>query len=464
MMDWTPERIAETAGARLLAPPPTANGPTGVAIDSRAVARGDLFVGLGGEHADGGAFAGQALAAGAWGVLATPEHVDAARCAVPGVLLAADDPLQALGRLATAWRRELACPVIGITGSTGKTSTKDILAALLVGQRRTFASPANLNTDIGLPLAILQAPPGTEALVLELAMLEPGHIAELAAIAEPDVGVILNVGPVHLELLGTLEAVAAAKGELIGALAPGATAVVPAGEPLLEPHLRDDVAVVTFGEGGDVQLAKADPTEHGRSRVEILAGEERIELDLSFAQAHNHSNLLAAVAAARAIGVTPAGALEVAFSALRGERVALDDGVVVINDCYNANPMSMRAALDDLAGASGRRVAVLGDMLELGPDAERYHAEIGSHAAALEIDVLVTVGDLAVAMAGPFGGEVYSVADAAEAAALLPELLDPGDTVLVKASRGIGLEVVAEALARPAEAAGAGSNSNSEGR
>jgi UDP-N-acetylmuramoyl-tripeptide--D-alanyl-D-alanine ligase len=401
-------------------------------------------------------------------VLATPEHADAARCAVPGVLLAAEDPLQALGRLATAWRRELAtdsqgCQVIGVTGSTGKTSTKDILAALLAGPRRTFASPANLNTDIGLPLAILLAPPGTEALVLELAMLEPGHIAELATIAEPDVGVILNVGPVHLELLGTLEAVAAAKGELIGGLAPGATAVVPAGEPLLEPHLRDDIAVVTFGEGGDVQLAKADPTEHGRSRVEILAGEERIELDLSFCQAHNHSNLLAAVAAARAIGVTPAGAVEVAFSALRGERVALDDGVVVINDCYNANPMSMRAALDDLAGASGRRVAVLGDMLELGPDAERYHAEIGSHAAALEIDVLVTVGDLAVAMADAFGGEVYSVADAAEAAALLPELLDPGDTVLVKASRGIGLEVVAEALARPAEAAGAGTNANSEG-
>ncbi|MDX6643498.1 MAG: UDP-N-acetylmuramoyl-tripeptide--D-alanyl-D-alanine ligase, partial [Solirubrobacteraceae bacterium] len=247
MKDWTPERIAEAAGARLLAPPPNAKGPTGVAIDSRAVARGDLFVGLGGEHADGGAFAGQALAAGAWGVLATHEHADAARCAVPGVLLAAADPLQALGRLATAWRRELGCSVIGVTGSTGKTSTKDILATLLAGQRRTFASPANLNTDIGLPLAILQAPPGIEALVLELAMLETGHIAELAAIAEPDVGVILNVGPVHLELLGTLEAVAAAKGELIAGLAPGATAVVPAGEPLLKPHLRDDVAVVTFG-------------------------------------------------------------------------------------------------------------------------------------------------------------------------------------------------------------------------
>jgi UDP-N-acetylmuramoyl-tripeptide--D-alanyl-D-alanine ligase len=197
-------------------------------------------------------------------------------------------------------------------------------------------------------------------------------------------------------------------------------------------------------------------TEGGRSRVEILAGGDRIELDVSFAQAHNHINLLAAVAAAGAIGVTPAGAVDVSFSALRGERLVLDDGVVVINDCYNANPMSMRAALDDLAGAAGRRVAVLGDMLELGPDAERYHAEIGSHAAAREIDLLVTVGDLAVAMADAFAGEAYSVADAAEAAALLPELLNPGDTVLVKASRGIGLEVVAEALERPAQTANAG--------
>ena len=141
--------------------------------------------------------------------------------------------------------------------------------------------------------------------------------------------------------------------------------------------------------------------------------------------------------------------MEVAFSALRGERVTLDDGILVINDCYNANPMSMRAALDDLAAtAPGRRVAVLGDMLELGDDAGRYHAEVGSHAAARGVDVLVTVGELAVAMAGAFGGESYPVADAAEAAAMLPELLQPGDTVLVKASRGVGLEVVAEALAR----------------
>src|SRR6202020_1613403 len=199
---------------------------------------------------DGGRFAPQALAAGAWGVLTTPDHAEAAKCAVPGVLLAAEDPLAAMQRLATGWRRELDARVIGVTGSTGKTSTKDLLLALLSPHRRTVASRANFNTEIGLPLEILSAPAGTEVLVLEMAMRGAGQIAELAEIAVPDVGVIVSVGPVHLELLGTIEAIAAAKAELIAALAPGRTAVVPAHEPLLEPHLRADLETITFGERG----------------------------------------------------------------------------------------------------------------------------------------------------------------------------------------------------------------------
>jgi UDP-N-acetylmuramoyl-tripeptide--D-alanyl-D-alanine ligase len=279
-------------------------------------------------------------------------------------------------------------------------------------------------------------------------MRAPGEIAELTEIAEPDVGVIVNIGPVHLELLGSLEAIAAVKSELIAGMAAGTTVVVPAGEPLLEPHLRSDLRTVTFGEDGDVRLVAADG-----ERVEIDAAGERIELEVDFPQAHFRLNLLAAVAAALAAGVRPSGRVEVAFSALRGERLELDDDVLVINDCYNANPMSMRAALDDLAAtAPGRRVAVLGDMLELGPDAARYHAEVGRHAAERGVDVLVTVGPLSTETAGAFAGEVHSVADAGEAAALVPELVAPGDTVLVKASRGIGLEVVAEALAGAPEA------------
>jgi UDP-N-acetylmuramoyl-tripeptide--D-alanyl-D-alanine ligase len=429
--DWWPEQIAAAAGARLAGPPPAvrghAPGPQRVTIDSRDVQPGDLFVGLPGTRVDGGRFAGAALAAGAWGVLVAPEHALNAQCARPGVLIAADEPLAALQALARSWRRALRAPVVGITGSTGKTTTKDLLAAMLAQDRRVVASEQNLNTEIGLPLTILGAPLGTEALVLEMAMRGPGQIAELAAIAEPDVGVIVNVGPVHLELLGSLEAIAAAKAELLVDLPPGATAVLPAGEPLLDVHLRDDLRVVTFGAGGDVA--------------------ELGDVELPFSSAHMRSNALAALAAARALGAEPHGPLEVTLSAMRGDRIELPGPVLIIDDCYNANPMSMRAALDDLAAsASGRRLAVLGDMLELGADEGRFHAEIGDYAAQRGVDVLVTVGPLAARMGDAFEGELHAVADAAGAATLARALLRPGDTMLVKGSRGVGLEIVAQRL------------------
>jgi UDP-N-acetylmuramoyl-tripeptide--D-alanyl-D-alanine ligase len=429
--DWWPEQIAAAAGARLAGPPPAvrghAPGPQRVTIDSRDVQPGDLFVGLPGTRVDGGRFAGAALAAGAWGVLVAPEHALNAQCARPGVLIAADEPLAALQALARSWRRALRAPVVGITGSTGKTTTKDLLAAMLAQDRRVVASEQNLNTEIGLPLTILGAPLGTEALVLEMAMRGPGQIAELAAIAEPDVGVIVNVGPVHLELLGSLEAIAAAKAELLVDLPPGATAVLPAGEPLLDVHLRDDLRVVTFGPGGDVA--------------------ELGDVELPFSSAHMRSNALAALAAARALGAEPHGPLEVTLSAMRGDRIELPGPVLIIDDCYNANPMSMRAALDDLAAsASGRRLAVLGDMLELGADEGRFHAEIGDYAAQRGVDVLVTVGPLASRMGDAFEGELHAVADAAGAATLARALLRPGDTMLVKGSRGVGLEIVAQRL------------------
>jgi UDP-N-acetylmuramoyl-tripeptide--D-alanyl-D-alanine ligase len=430
--DWSPEQVAAAAGARLVAPPaaPTARseppGPQRVTIDSRDVRAGDLFVGLPGSRVDGGRFARAALDAGAWGALVAPEH---AAAAAPGVVIVADEPLTALGALARSWRRALRAQVVGITGSTGKTSTKDLLAAMLALDRSVVASWENFNTEIGLPLTILGAPLGTDALVLEMAMRGPGQIAELTAIAEPDVGVIVNVGPVHLELLGSLEAIAAAKAELLAGLRPGASAVVPADEPLLDAHLRDDLEIVTFGAGGDVG--------------------DLGDLELPFTAAHMRLNALAALAAARALGAQPRGRLEVALSAMRGQRIELPGPILVIDDCYNANPMSMRAALDDLvasASGAGRRVAVLGDMLELGPDEDRFHAQIGAHAASSGVDVLVTVGPRAAGMAEAFGGEVHAARDAAEAAALTRGLLRPGDTVLVKGSRGVGLEVVARGL------------------
>lgn len=392
--------------------------PSRATIDSRDIRAGDLFVGLPGANVDGGAFAADALRAGAWGVLVAPEHAEGL---AGGHVLVADDPLKALQDLATAWRRELGAKVIGVTGSTGKTSTKDILFGMLRPHRRTVATPQNLNTEIGLPLTVLSAPCGTEVLVLEMGMRGEGQIAELARIAEPDVGLIVSVGPVHLEILGTVERVAAAKAELLAALPDGGTAVVPAGEQLLAAHLPAHVEVVTFGPGGD---------------VDDLPG-----IELPFDAAHLRRNAMGALAAARAVGVEPSGAIAVELSDRRGQRHELPDGVVVVDDCYNANPMSMRAALDELARAQGRRVAVLGDMLELGPGELDYHREIGEYARA-RADVLVTVGPLAAHMGGQ-----YATADAQEAAAVVREVMRPGDTVLIKASRGVGLQAVAEALA-----------------
>ena len=416
--------------------------PGRLVIDSRQVREGDLFLGIAGSKVDGGALAPDALSIGAWGVVVTPEHADtAARGPGEGVVIAVDDPVPALGRLASAYLgdlREDGARVAAITGSTGKTSTKDILAALLGPHASTHANEENLNTEIGLPLTVLEADPGTEVMVLEMAMRGAGQIAELVGIADPDVGVIVNVGPVHLELLGTIEAVAAAKAELIRDLRPGATCVIPAGEPRLEPHLRDDLETVTFGPGGDVSLTSF---EDGLAVIDARG--TRVELALAYSEPHNIANTLAAVAAAQALGITPSGRVAPRFSSLRGELVELEDGVTVVNDCYNANPMSMRAALDHLAGASDTRsIAILGGMAELGPDAGRYHEEIGELADNLGIDVLVTVGDLALGYARGFRGELLSVGTPEEAAALLGDISQPGDRVLIKGSRSVGLERV----------------------
>jgi UDP-N-acetylmuramoyl-tripeptide--D-alanyl-D-alanine ligase len=465
MRRWDPQQLARAAGAQLLnagdgasvvAAPP--GGPEYATVDSRAAGSGALFFGLAGERVHGGEFAGVALDAGAWGVLTTPEHaarlVAEVKSPPRGVILAAEDPLAALQRLATQWRRALGAKVIGVTGSTGKTSTKDILLGVLSPYRLTVASKGNFNTEVGLPLQILGAPAGTEILVLEMGMRGAGQIAELARIAEPDVGVIVSIGPVHLELLGSIEAIAAAKSELIAALAPGATAIIPAHEPLLDPHLRADVETVTFGEGGDVQLRS-----HSGDEVVVDYRGEPVTFEVPFTEAHLRQNLLAACAAARAVGVRPGGRLELALSPGRGQRLELPGGITLIDDCYNANPVSMRAALDELAATAARSeadtpspvrtVAVLGDMLELGPEAPAYHAQIGAHAQGI-VDVLVTVGPLAAGIGSAFAGEHHHAHDAREAAELVPALLRSGDLVLVKASNGVGLKLVCEALSAAA--------------
>ncbi|MHB8656866.1 MAG: UDP-N-acetylmuramoyl-tripeptide--D-alanyl-D-alanine ligase [Solirubrobacteraceae bacterium] len=469
MRGWTPAAIARAAGAQLLGSAPAIGtapewirGPTHTTIDSRQGAAGGMFVGLPGARTHGGRFAGQALANGAWGVLTTPDHAVAAQAQArsePGplspaggdprrVILASEDPLRSLQLLATAWRRHLDAKVIAITGSTGKTTTKDLLNAILGAHRRTVASRANYNTEIGLPLEILNSPPETQVLVLEMGMRGAGQISDLTRIAEPDVGVIVSIGPVHLELLGSIEAIAAAKAELIAGLPAGrGTAVLPADEPLLAPYVRQDLTVTTFGEQGDVTLI-AEEEDH----VTIDANGERIVLEVTFAQAHLRRNLLAAVAAAQAIGVSPTGRVDPVLSPGRGQRTVLPGNITVIDDCYNANPMSMQAALEDLALTAARhhatrRIAILGDMLELGPREREYHELLGEQADASGVDLLITVGPLAAAAVAHFSREAHQTADAAEAAAKAQMLKRRGDAILIKASRGVGLERVAQALA-----------------
>ncbi|MEA2351660.1 MAG: UDP-N-acetylmuramoyl-tripeptide--D-alanyl-D-alanine ligase [Thermoleophilaceae bacterium] len=438
MIDRTAGWVASAAGGRLVAGDPKERGPRRAVVDSREVHHGDLFVGLAGSRDDGGRFAAAALESGAWGAIVSSDHASAlAGGARPAIV--AEDPLAALQSLAREWRRLLGCPVAGVTGSTGKTSTKDILTALLRQQwPATHANRENLNTEIGLPLTVLAAELGTDAMVLEMAMRGVGQIAELTAIAEPDVGLIVNVGPVHLELLGTVERVAAAKAELIRDLRPGAACVLPADEPLLEPHLRDDLETITFGDRGDVRLVS-----FGDGVATIDARGTEVVLELPYSEPYNVLNTVAAVAAATALGVVPEGPVEVAFSSLRGEVVELDGGVTVVNDCYNANPMSMRAALQNLTESPAeRRIAVLGTMAELGRDGERYHREIGREADELGVDVLVTVGESALPFGTEFDGEKHAVASPEEARAILEELAQPGDRVLIKGSRSAGLERV----------------------
>jgi UDP-N-acetylmuramoyl-tripeptide--D-alanyl-D-alanine ligase len=387
---------------------------TGVEIDSRRVGPGDLFVAVRG------------------GV----DYVEQAR-EQGSATLVPDDDFAAMAALGRAVRDRSDAQVVGITGSTGKTSTKDILAALCAPHRKTIAAEASYNAELGLPLTLCRIEPDTELVIAELAMRGFGQIAALCEIARPTLGVITAIGPVHLEFVESVEGVARAKAELLQALPQGAKAVVPAGVPELEPHLRRDLEVIRVG--GDVRRRTFSD---GRLEAEVSG--EMVGLDVPFEAAHQVENTLTAVAAYWALGL-PLDAIgegtgQIRLSRLRGEELPLAGGGVLINDCWNANPTSMAAALRDLATRNGgRRIAVLGGMAELGPEGPRYHREIG--ALANDVDVVVGVGQLARDY-----GPTHWVADAEAAAKLLEELLEPGDVVLVKGSRAVGLERVAQNL------------------
>ena len=445
------EQIAAACGAEILARG-GAGGPARATIGSGETGPGDLFFGLQGERVNGGEFAAAAIEAGAWGVVVDPEMASklsspptgAGDSTVGAWVFSAPDPLASMQALARTWRHELGARVVGVTGSVGKTSVKDIARALLPG--RVHANRENLNTEIGLPLTVLEAPDRTDILVLEMAMRGAGQIAELAAIAEPEVAVITNVGPVHVELLGSVEAIAAAKAEILAALPADGTAIVPADAGLLEPHLTAAPRLLRFGPGGDVVAVESEVVDGvTEALVEAPAGRQRFQFP--FTEAHNLENALAAVAIGVALGAPLAEmadcAANIGFSRFRGERLELGDGIVLVNDCYNANPVSMRAALNHLASLEGeRRIAVLGEMAELGPGAAGYHREVGESARAGGVDLLIGVGEPARDYEPD---ELLGTPE--EAAEWLAAQAESGDTILVKGSRSAGLEAVAETLA-----------------
>jgi UDP-N-acetylmuramoyl-tripeptide--D-alanyl-D-alanine ligase len=389
---------------------------TGVQIDSRRIEPGDLFVAIRG------------------GV----DYVDKARAAGAAATLIPDDDFAAMAAIGRWVRARSRAQVVGITGSTGKTSTKDILEALCRPQLPTVAAEASYNAELGVPLTLARLERETELLICELAMRGFGQIRELCEIARPTIGVITAIGPVHLEFVGSVEGVARAKAELLEALPAASVAVVPAGVSELEPHLRtDDLDVYRVGE--DTRLIRLDGD---LLETEVLG--ERIELELPFTARHQVENTLVALTVYAALDLPLAeaqkGISQLRLSHLRGEELPLPGGGTLINDCWNANPASMMAALDDLAARNGGRLlAVLGGMAELGADGPRYHREIGDLLG--ELDHVIAVGELA----RDYGAEDW-VEDAGQAADRLAELVQPGDVVLVKGSRSVGLERVAQKL------------------
>ncbi|WP_433558818.1 UDP-N-acetylmuramoyl-tripeptide--D-alanyl-D-alanine ligase [Pseudonocardia xinjiangensis] len=434
-----------------------------VEFDTRAIRPGGLFVALPGERVDGHDFAAAAVAAGAVGVLAG-RPVDAPAVVVPpvprevGTYLAETDPdgfgaavLAALARLAAHAVRALpATTVVGVTGSSGKTSTKDLLAAVLAPLGPTVAPPGSFNNELGLPWTALRADAATRHLVLEYSARGPGHIARLAAAVPPRIAVVLNVGSAHLGEFGSRAAVAAAKGELVEALpADTGVAVLNADDPAVAAMAsRTDAQVVTFGRGPDAVVRAEDvELDAGRARFTLVTPAGRAPVALRLVGEHHVGNALAAAAVAHELGATADGTAAALGDALPASRWRMEvvdrpDGVTVVNDAYNANPESMRAALQALVALGGgqrRTWAVLGRIGELGDGSAAAHAEVAALARELGVDELVAVetADYPGARRAEGIGEALS---------LLESELNPGDVVLVKASRAAGLERVAAGL------------------
>jgi len=443
--------ILKATGGRL------AGGPVpevmrGVSTDTRALAAGALFVALRGEQFDGHDFLADAFRRGAAAALVSRE------VPAPGPLLIVQDTLVALGAMAATLRESLSVSVIAVTGSIGKTTTKELAASIMSQGLRTARTPGNYNNEIGVPLALLELDASYRAAVVEMAMRGRGQIAYLARMAKPQVGVVTNIGVSHLELLGSREAIAEAKGELLAALPPDGAAVLNADDDFFGfLRERSPAPVVSFGgeAEADVTASNVRTTPDGRVIFDLGGWWGAREVALAAAGRHQALNAAAAAAAAMAAGAEPdwvwEGLASFRGAEMRGEISQAPGGYTVINDCYNAAPDSMRVALELLADTPGRRKwVVLGDMRELGPMAPEWHREVGELVAALGISGLVTVGELAAHIADgageALGESVVRARDNAEATAAVRPRLARGDVVLVKGSRAMQMEQIVQRL------------------
>ncbi len=448
-MEFTLKQVAHTLGAKLTGNPDAV--VTSVCIDSRKASPGTLFFALSGENADGHDFLEAAFAAGAAACIVSRQSTTS------GNLLLVDDTTLALGALARSHRLAMSASVVGVTGSVGKTSTRNTIAHVLSSRLSVYVSPGNFNTEYGLPMAILELTPDHEACVLEMGMRGPGQIAYLADIAVPTVGVITNIGSSHLELLGSRQAIAAAKAELLDALPADGLAVLPADDEFL-PTLRSRCRcrVETFGYNPAATWRITNPSvAPERTEGQINGVRVRIPLDGD----HHLLNAAAAIAVGEWFRIDRAecaARLEtLASPSMRLTPIALPNGTVILNDAYNAAPASMRSALRALATrarAGGQRsVAILGDMRELGSESDSAHIEVGRYAEEMGIDLLVAVGQnasLVADSAGRYGSTLSTLTAAStqEAIEIAIGRVKPGDVVLVKGSRALAMEQVVDAL------------------
>ena len=426
----------------------------GYSIDSRTIQPGELFFAVKGERMDGHEFVQQALEKGA--VAAVVRQDQMARYPVRARLMAVDDTLVALQTLGAAVRRMWGKPLVGVTGSTGKTTTKDAIAHVLSARFRVLKSEGNFNNHFGLPLMLLKIQPEDEAAVIEMGMSHRGEIAALAKIAQPEIGVVTNVAPVHLEFFKSVAEIAQAKYELIESLPLGGTAILNADDEYVSQFGRDfhgKVVRYGFHSTANVRAEKVEPRGSEGSVFDVVAGGRRERAALRLVGTHNIYNAAAAVAVGLERGLSlaeAAGALATLVPADKRGAVVQLGNITIINDCYNSNPTALNAMVDTLATMPAkRRIVIAGEMLELGPAGEELHRRSGQHMAKKGIDIVVGVRGLAKPMveaAAAAGMRAEFVATPEEAGEWLAREGRDGDVVLLKASRGVKLERALETV------------------